>query len=111
MAAPDSHFDPRTLALLNRIANNRRSSLQSELPAQLAARGALTPTSGARSKLHALLGTADGGLRRASAAEAHSAGGGARCRATGCRAPELWCGEGVRDWRQQWCGEAWRERA
>ena len=26
----DSNFDPRTLALLNRIANNRRSNLQVE---------------------------------------------------------------------------------
>ena len=49
----DSNFDPRTLALLNRIANNRRSNLQVEAQQPAARCGGAAATSAARNKLRA----------------------------------------------------------
>ena len=76
MSATDSNFDPRTLALLNRIANNRRSSVTDGLASPTGARpGCGTASSGARNKLHALLGGAEGGVRRPCASDRPGTGG------------------------------------
>ena len=57
-----NNFDNNTLALLNRIANNRRTNLAPEAILQQPARASRGGDSATRSKQHALFG--DGGTRR-----------------------------------------------
>ena len=63
-----NNFDNNTLALLNRIANNRRTNLAPEAILQQPARASRGADSATRSKQHALFG--DGGTRRTGATEA-----------------------------------------
>ena len=70
MSADQSNFDNNTLALLNRIANNRRTNLAPEAVLQQPARATGAAASATRSKQHALFGAPDGGMRRTGAAEA-----------------------------------------
>ena len=56
-----NNFDNNTLALLNRIANNRRTNLAPEAILQQPARASRGGDSATRSKQHALFG--DGGTR------------------------------------------------
>ena len=63
-----NNFDNNTLALLNRIANNRRTNLAPEAILQQPARASRGGDSATRSKQHALFG--DGGTRRTGATEA-----------------------------------------
>ena len=70
MSGDQSNFDNNTLALLNRIANNRRTNLAPEAVLQQPARATGAAASATRSKQHALFGAPDGGMRRTGAAEA-----------------------------------------
>ena len=90
MSADQSNFDNNTLALLNRIANNRRTNLAPEAILLQPARATGAAASATRSKQHALFGAPDGGsMRRTGATEAPHRPGTAQVRDPFHRTPAV----------------------
>jgi hypothetical protein len=91
MSGEQSNFDNNTLALLNRIANNRRTNLVpgAEAILQQSARATGAAASATRSKQHALFGASEGGMRRTGATEAPHRPGTAQVRDPFHRTPAV----------------------